>query len=608
MYCINCGIQMKEGAKFCPKCGTKYQAPVDVDEASAEAAADQADEAAPEAATESTGEADTAGQAAAFEDDYDKYFAIEDEPVDKSRRKYYIVGAIAVAAVVFLICFCNTNTFKRLFYKPADYYRYVEKKNAHKNLEQLGGWLEVAGMDGNGDKASGREESLNIGMSDDILDAVSDAFGVNADFLKEINITGKSALYGNLYSGNVNLSLGSDQVLALNTIADSENDNLYLRIPELSDDYLGFNTENLKSLLEKAGASNAKIDKSTEDYLKMMSSLPKAARVIKIADRYADLVFDNIEDVKKSGMKTLELGGVKQKCWVLTVKLDYRDLKQLGEALKGEVSNDKDLKAIVSEMAESADVYEDEAWDAVLDAVDDLADDLTYLAGSKMEVYVDSRGHVISREITAGEAADLTVTYGRTIHGREFGALLDVKYEGTSFTIEGIGRKSGEIYFADFTLGGSDIDSLGFSLNCFDHKAFEKQKIDGEVSVRVGDIMEMFNIDHPAAGLIEDYLAVLTVTAKDVKSYEIRLKLADGKSEPFKCTYTFKDTGASKISVPEDAIMVEKLSDMKDYLAEADFDCVQDNLERAGVPESLTKYFSYIQKFSDYIDYFDLLY
>ena len=600
MYCTKCGIQLKDGSKFCHKCGARYEEPADVGTDAGSSDGNTSDITAEEPAYDSS---------ETPYDDYDKYFASVDDPVDKGKRKYYIVGAIAVAALVFLICFCNTNTFKRLFYKPADYYSYVEKRNARKNLEQLGGWLEAAGMDGSKDKASGREESLELNMSDDILDTMSDAFGVDADFLKKINITGKSAFYGDLYSGNLNLSLGSEQIIALNAITDSENDEVYLRIPELSDDYLKFNVGDVESLMGGSKKSGKTFDKDDPlAYANMIGKLPKAAKLVKIANRYSDIVFDNIDDVKRSGRTSLEMGGVEQKCWVLTVKLDYRDLKKLGETISSEFEDDKDAESVIRELAESVDMDEDDAWEEAVKAVDDLTDILADFAGTKMKVYVDSKGRVIAREIEAGEDGEVTVTYGRTIHGREFGALIDVDIDGESYTVEGSGRKSGEMYSGDFTLGGTDIDSIGFTLNSFDHKSFNKQKINGEVSIKAGDIMDAFDIDYPGISLIEDYLAVISVKAKDTKAYEIGFKLADAKSEPLSCTYAFKDTGASKISIPDDAILVEKASDLKGYLEDADFDRVEGNLERAGVPESITRYFSYIQRLSDYIDYLDMFY
>ncbi len=569
MFCTKCGAEMKDGAKFCPKCG---------------------DQTGPET------------------DDYDKYFTVEESTEDKGKKKYYIVGAIAVAAIAFLLCFCNTNTFKRIFYKPADYYRYVERKNIHRNLEQLGGWLDAAGMDGSGDKVSGREEALKLNVSDEILDAVSGAIGIDASFLSEVNITGKSTVYNELYSGIVNLSLGQNRVISLDAISDASNSSIYLRIPELSDRYLGVDLKTIESFLGKPAGGGEFNPEDPATYIDKIGRLPEAAKLMKIAERYSDKVFENLDDVKKSKKMTLELGGVEQKCWELTVELDYKDAKKLGEVLYDEIKDDDELKKLVIESSEGMGMDGEDMWDDLLELADDLKDSVTEIADSEMKVYVDSKGRVICREFLIGDDKEVTVKYGRAIHGREFGVLLDVDIDGDSYCVEGNGRKSGENYSGDFTLSGKGIEPIGFTLDSFDHKAFNKQKLVGQVSVKISDITDALNIGNFGFSMLEDYLAVISVKAKDKTAYDIDLKLTDEKTEPLICTYSFKKTGGSKISIPDNAIMVEEITDIKEYIDEADFDKLEDNLERAGVPDSLVKYVSYIQRLADYLDYLDMFY
>ncbi|MCR5507350.1 MAG: zinc-ribbon domain-containing protein [Lachnospiraceae bacterium] len=635
MFCTNCGTQLKDGSKFCHKCGARYgddaadqavnaadntSAPADspVNEANTAPVSETPvqDAAAPEGAegtgtseektsffdqtTDNGAAADTASQ-----DGYDTYFAPNYEPKKKGSRKFLIIGAIAAAVVVALVCFFCSNTFKRTFYKPAKYYEYVEKKNAHRNLDQVAAWLELAGLDGKENKTMGTEDSFQLTVSDDILDSISDIAGEDLDFLKEISFSGQSTIYDDKLSGNLNLQLGSTQIVAINAISDAGEDTVYLRIPEISDDYLGFRVDNLEEMVGGRPSYDSFNEEDPLAYMDVINKLPQAAKLTKLASKYSDIVFENMDDVKKS-KDTFEADGVKQKCWVLTVKYDYKDLKKLGKTLAAEIKKDKDLESIVKDLAESMDYDGDEAWDELVEASEELEDALPYLAGLKMKVYVDGKGHVIGREITGGEDYDeLTVKYGRAIHGREFGAVFSADIDGDGVMIEGSGKKSGQNYSGVFTFSGTDIDPFKITLNSFDHKAFNKQRLVGEISVKLEDYADELDLDDVGLEMLEDYSVFLSVNSKDKSAYDIGFRVSDNKTDAIALNYSFKKTGGSKISIPTDAIMVEEPGDLKDYLEDADFDKIADNLEKAGVPESITEYIGYLNQLADYLDYYD---
>ncbi|MBR4719306.1 MAG: zinc ribbon domain-containing protein [Lachnospiraceae bacterium] len=581
MRCIKCGSELKKDAMFCHKCGMRIE------------------------------DAGTDG----YDVDYDKYFSPYEEQDRPGKKKYYIAGAVVAALIVFILCFCNTNTFKRIFYKPVDYYRYVEKKNAVKNIGLISGWYKTCGIGADNGGLIGSEESINLKLSENILNPVSDAFGTgDLGFLSDIGIYRKSTIYDNVGSTNTTVSLRDKQILTLNTVSDDEN-LLYIRIPELSDDYVAFNKSALDDARKLIGNYAPAMPKGNagkiKDYRSIITSLPEAARMSRIMNKYSDIVFDNIEDVSRSGRETLEIGGIGQKCWILTVKPGYREMMKLTGVLRDTLKEDEDVKEIIVKKAEAGGYDGDDAWDAFIDSLYVFEGFAASCPDVEMKVYVDSRGKIICREIDLNDYSQYKIKYGRTIKGREFGAQLYVsggpEDYNREFNIEGSGKKAGSHYSGDFTLSFSDMDSIGLTLNSFDHKAFESQKLSGQISVSAGDITDALGADDPAFEFVKDYLAVFKVESPDTGAYDVELKLADSKAEPIICTYSYRRTGGSRITLPADAVMVEKLTDLKGYLQAADFDRVENNLKGAGVPESITKYIDYIERAADYIEYVDLL-
>ena len=584
-----CGAELRNEAYFCHKCGTRIK--------------------------DMGFEADNAANSNEPEDDFDRYFITDKEPEPPAGRKYYFMGAAVAGLIIFILCFCNTNTFRRIFYKPVDYYRYVEKKNALRDIELIDGWYKVSGSGADNGGSAGSEETLALKLSEEILTPASEALNIgDFGFLSDIGIFRRSAFYGGLRSSDTTISLKDKQVLTLDTIRDKADEDLYVRIPELGDDFLDLDTSavaDMVLLIRNFIPNLPEIRlKGPDDPAAILSSLPRAVELSRIMNKYTDLIFDNIGTVSESGRESLTLGGVEQKCWILTVDPDPGELMHMADVLRDTLKEDEDIKEIIVRTAEDNGEDGKEAWDDFVEKLDLLEGFAGTCPDPKMKIYVDSRGNIIYREIVLDDDTQLALSFGRTINGRKFGArAMFAKGRGENrkeYLIEGSGKKAGENYSGDFTFGMDD-DSIGFSLDSFDYKAFKEQELNIRISAPVGDITDALNVSAPSIEYIEDYLAVLSINTPDPGACDIALKLSDAVAEPVTCTYSYRRTGGSRITIPYDAIRVEKLTDMKDYLKGADFGRVRSNLEDAGVPEAVTKYIDYIERAADYIDFVDLL-
>ena len=628
MKCSNCGTVLRKDSVFCHKCGTRVEAvPEDVtgaaeaDGAGEDLTADENRETPAADALTQTEEASEAGRDASedslqsADERFDEYFKPDEE--EPRKKKGFIIGAAVAVAAVCLICFCCSNTFKRTFYKPADYYKYVEKKNAKETIKLATDWYDAGNVLIPGGGSVGYEDKLSLRMSGDILDEAAEAldvYGISGQeqdllWLQDISISGKTTMYDDLGSRNTAVAIGSDTVFTLNTVTDRASGRMYVRIPELSDSYIGFDEAKMKELSELAGKytdSSVSVDPGMYDYLSLGKALPEAYRMNKLLNKYSDICFDNMNNVTRSGRQKLEIGGVAQKCYCLTVTFDYKDMKSLGRQLREEMTEDRDVKDAYIKLMEAQGKNGEESWNDLTDGLYVLEDILGSTAGTEMKVYVDTCGNIIARDITLADTG-VKVRYGHTVNGRSFGAQLVVSISGDeAVALNGSGKKAGQNYAGDFRLSVADASPVVITLESFDYNAFRKQKVNARMSAGIGEIADALNISNPGTDFLDDYKAVVTVDTPAIGSYSTNIRLSDGISEPVVMDYSYKKTGGSRITVPGDALMIEGFGDLKGYVKEADFARLRNNLENAGVPSSITGYIGYIEKAADYLDYIDL--
>ncbi|MCR5419570.1 MAG: zinc ribbon domain-containing protein [Lachnospiraceae bacterium] len=649
MVCSNCGAKLRKDSLFCHKCGTrieditvdtkdeslgvnseivKEEAEGDITEESLDKTSGEEIVKAAEAPSiiDTDGEKDTKTDINTDTDtdintdtdtviSYDEYFEVDEEE-EKKKKKNIVIGILSVAALVVLICFCNSNTFKRTFYKPSDYYKYIEKKNSAKAIKLVSNWYDVGSMIVPGDGSIGNEESMTIDMSQSFLEDISDALDLNGagegnlNWLSRISVSGKSTVYDDKYSRNTSVVLGDTTILTFNTITDLITGYEYIRVPELNDKYVGIDKALVNGILNKADdyTENEIIDPLFVNGRHInVKYLPEAYKVSRLLDRYSDIVIDNMEDVKLSKKQKLEIGGVDQKCYCLTVDMDYKTTKALADDIITALTNDKDVKDIYVEYKKNEGLNGEEEWRDFLDSLDVLEEILTESAGSKMNVFVDTRGNIIAREIV-GPDSDMNIRIGRTINGRTFGMqFVIINGEDEIVALRGNGKKAGSKYNGDFDLSIGNVSILDFTLDSFDYKAFANQKLNGQITFDISQMTKALNIGDDNF-LPDDYKAIVSVESVGNASYKTKVSLSDGVTEPVNIDYRYSKTGGSRISVPEDTYRIESLSDFKEYFKDADFGKIKNNLESAGVPESVSNRINYLEKAVDYIDYIDVFF
>ena len=294
--------------------------------------------------------------------------------------------------------------------------------------------------------------------------------------------------------------------------------------------------------------------------------------------------------------------------YAITREYSPEDMKNSFTKLADKMSKDKDLREVFKKTYNAYfDLYNkqyvtmlglsndpDEAYDKLIDAIDDIADDYGDTDSTvKVTTWVDSFGNVVGNksEVDNGVTVN-SLEYKLLKKGGKFAIFISVKEDDNElFGIEGDGKLSSEKASGNITLYRND-----------------------EV---VSDLkLKTLNLNKLKSGVLETEFEVIP-NSEFVDSGEIAdMALSDFtfgvKSSKDKASFTIKHDSSdflnlditAKVGKPEkfeikadDSYDISNSSDMQDYFKDADFDKLLNNLEDAGVSQDI------VDKLEDSISY-----
>lgn len=456
MFCRNCGTQLKEGAKFCPNCG----APAPGQEFHAQ----------------------QQNPANGMQQTQNPVSPGSGKP--RRSKKKIVIPIVAAAAllVVSIGAFAMTrsNFFKSKFSDPVDYYQSVEQAYIDKNLDALENIVE--------EQPTSSEITMNVELEDAGL-ALIGMTGYDAeDAVKALNNTELQLRSGEkegLFGGELGLYSEGERLLSLNSIADTENDELYVQIPELSPGYLYADSQSLSDM----GISS----------LSSVTDVPDAGKLPKIVSTYTNIMLNYVTDVKREDTE-ISVGGIKEEAILLTVTMDGPQIQDMLTEMLETLQDDEDLKdyivwlgdyLITAGSSYSYSGYEngEQVYDSFVGELDTRMEflkenDSFDSVGLEMEVWVNSDGEIIGRTLTASEdGEDLEVFHSLTAkEGDEYASELsfgDPDDEYSYILVEGNGTIDKNLADGTFTLT-SYGEAIGeIEVRNFDLKAAEDGFLNG---------------------------------------------------------------------------------------------------------------------------------
>lgn len=579
MFCGKCGSYVEGDQPLCAKCA-------------AEEAASQSD-----VFTESAAPAD---------DTFELNTSGSDDKKSPKRKRGLIAGIVAgvAAASIGLGAFFGWDYIKaftdRTFKSPEDYFVEVQKTAIAQYSDELtqsyGKMLDMY-YNEDGVEYTGFEAEYKVTVGDQVLDLVEPMLaqsGVDMDlsWLKDIRMNMSVNSKDSLLQLVAGAALGNNKIISMDMIMNAEDGNAYIGIPELSKQYLYANLgeemfstadlDEMRSAIAEAAAMGDKV----------IGALPTEEELDALLDKYIEIALNCIDDVEKENGK-IEVGEASQSVVALTANITPEDMMEIAEAVLEEARDDKDLKKIINNLDEAmSELYGGEMglYDVFVSSVDEMLEELEYVSEDvddegylELITYVDMKNEVRGYEVTVYADDEplmdtmswLTAQKGKTTYT-----------EIAIATVEIVGE---EIENRKTTTGSYELSAEGMDILVVEYETED----DIRTTLRLipgDDIMDMIlgNMDLPGALFSGGNLALELSFGEDEdgKSFFEAGVLAS-KNKLISVGVAAKGIEGGKISVPSNAINMEDYDGLMQWLGDADFSKVMENLANAGFPQDL---------------------
>lgn len=612
MFCKNCGSKIEDGGKFCPKCGIPVETATvrPAREKSGKRNMKKAAETVSKAAETVAKKAQEIGEMG--KDAWKK--ANGEEGVLKkilNRKNLKWEIPCVVILVVVISCIANAsrlnNFFHKTFSSPEKYFQFVGKKSLKETSDLVGGyysdilsWLEFYDTSYSGEFTleSGEEIQRLIKLEDALMDL--DEAGIDLSALKSLKVGADVSIKDSVIGRGVTIAINEVDILSTNMIMDMNQGDMYLQIPELTktymgiEDYMGVDADKLLAAQQ-------------ESYKELIQSLPKRANVEKLFSRYLMIALENIDDVSIGEKKELKVGEITQKCAELKAVIDGNTVRQVIEAILEEAMDDKNLEKIIVDMAEARGEDGDEVYDEFIEELEDMLDDVEYLADDDMEMkvtlYVDGKAGIIGMVMEQeddGKFSVLTAKKGSNIAYE----ISSAEYGRDILEISGQGKKSGDLLTGDFEMKVYGQSALKLKVMDLDMEQLKRGYVNGKAEIKLSSELsrELSNeIDVSAASSIIKKSSLVINCKSSVKSIDCKADINYDGEKFLSATLTLKSGDGSKASIPKgnSVIMIEDGDDFMAYYDGIDWNKFLDGLEKTGVLSKMA------EKLDDIIDDLD---
>lgn len=585
MFCENCGTQLQDSDKFCPKCGTPAPVPADPVKGEATQSTDI-----PVEQTDVTEQKDSSGKPennvpAATTDSAEKG---NEKP--KSNMVKVLIIAGAAVAVVFAAIIANasriSNFVHKTFSSPEKYYQYVEKKNAEELAEIVGDIYKYYVLDRKDafQTTSNAKLALELGEGGQDILELSGLAGVDLSWLKSASADASVTVNGDKIGMNITTAVNKDDILSLVMAMDMGTGVAYLQIPELTDKYIGLDLEEIMGSSYVDDMLDDWED-AREEYDELFDVLPSQAKLEKLLNKYLKIALNCVEDVEEKS-KVLKVEGINQKCTVLKVTLDNRTLAEIFGSILDEAEYDETLEALIVDVVEASGEDGDDAYEEFLDELEDLYRSFKNARGMEdivMTVYVDNKGNVVGREL---DADGVTVALLMPEKGNKFGYEFSVKSGSDKYALTGSGKRSGNKIDGDFSARYNGTSILGITASKFDLETFKRGQLNGRLDVSLGSGIGKVAGSVAGLSVLQDMKFVLkSKTSGHSVEYSLGVIYDDEDMGTLIVSADKKRASGIKTPNKKNVVFVEDEIDFADWLEEIVWDKVVARLEKTDLPK-----------------------
>ena len=416
--------------------------------------------------------------------------------------------------------------------------------------------------------------------------------------------------------------LNDNQICSLEYYLDPESQDVYMRIPELSDKYFKTNLKeaadqqasNIESDIEELTPDDTDVDIPTDNFASaysdsislsaslmsdLSSALPEASVIETLLDKYGSMLFDNLTE-GESSQETLTAGDISQDCTVYEGQISSEDAVKTATELLEAAKSDSDIESILNtwndKLSSDENLYENftTAVDKGLNALKDTDTSDSEDSYLSTKIWVDENGRIAGRalEIQEGDTTTPILTWQMPENGSDFGYLLTIASDDiNTYSLSGSGQIDGDKLNGTYELSLADSISAIIEVKDYDTVSAKEGNLNGNYKITFPS-SDTDNEDDYYSSILENFALVLDLNSeKDSGSVALSIENAGSTLG----TLSITGGAGEAVEIPDlaslkDVYDANNNDDMNAYAATLDFTSIMDNLSKAGVPDEVITY------------------
>ena len=483
----------------------------------------------------------------------------------------------------------------------ADSYKETEKAAFAKAIQEMGADYaqDLAQI---GDGAVKGNAEIKLSLDDGGKAILGMLTPVDISWLEDASMDTKVNLNEGTMIETMDVKVNGTKICTIEYYFDTENSEVYMRIPELNEGYIKMNMEQMtqeaEAEMEEEGmdssfSTSMDLADAMNSYFSTLDNLPEADALTSILTRYSDIIFDNVTDGENPGTQSSAAGDVSQELTVLEGHVTQAEAQPMFQQILDTDKTDEELKGLIESWTEAMNDPE-YSYDTFLQAIEDLEKDLdgeideSDTSGFVLRAWVDDNGEVVGREVLAddGEQEESLFRYLCTTDGDQRGFSFTMGSDEDSVGLYGSGTLSGDVLSGTYTFTSGGEDAAVIEVADYDTKAVENGIWKGTYTISGAPIEDEDGNSYDPFGGMQ---LIFTTDGKDENNMEWNLTLAANGVSLGALSITGGNEGEDL-----EAVDFASLTDVYDFSNDADvekfgedvnMDTITANLTSAGMPD-----------------------
>lgn len=481
----------------------------------------------------------------------------------------------------------------------ADSYKETEKAAFAKIIEEFGTDYAKSLSEMDTEEVKGNAE-IKVSLEDGGKAILGMLSPVDISWLADASISGNVSMSDKSMTEFMDVNVNGTKICTIEYYFDTENSEIYMRIPELSDGYIKMNMEQMTQEaveeadqeLDSSFTTSLDLADSMNSYFSTLENLPEADLVTSILTRYTDIIFDNVADAENPGAQEAVAGDVSQELSVLEGHVTQAEALPMFQQILDTAKSDEELKGLIETWTEAMN-DPDYTYETFLEAIEDMEKDLdteadeTDESGFILRAWVDSDGEVVGRQFLLNdEQEEELFGYLCTADGDKRGFSMQLGSGDDKVAIEGSGELKGDLLSGTYTISSGEADAAVIDVTDYDTKAVQDGIWKGTYTISGAPVEDEDGNSYDPFGGMQ---LIFTADGADEDSIDWNLAIAAGGATLGSVSLTGGNGGESLAAVD-----VASLTDVYDfsnddeieaYTASMNMDAITENLTSAGMPE-----------------------